>query len=620
VIGYKKSFLSFLFWGICLTFAASLVFAQSPFIPTKTTQSSRGRDEALRVSRVNQSAGLDQQAFIKPYETYNLECGHPGGRLILSTSSDPKSFNPIVAAETSTTQITSLIFEGLTRTDPLTMEVKPCIAKSWETSDGKTWIFHLRPEACFSDGVAVTADDVVFTFNQLIYNPDMPSGARDIFTLEDQQIKVEKIDKLTVRFELPFPFAPFLRSLSQEILPKHKYETLVKEKRFTFSLGLDTLEKDIVGSGPCRFKKYVGGERVELERNPFYWGKDAKNQSLPYLEKIIFIILPSPDTAMLKFMDKEIDFYTLRPRDLSILGPRQKIDGFNIYNAGPDFGSNFLALNQNTGISPASKKPFVLPYKSAWFRDPRFRQAVSYAVNREKIVDLVFNGLAKPAYSPESPANKVFYSDDVQKYPYDPVKAKELLRQAGFVNRDAEGILEDKEGRKLEINFVTNAGDSGRLQIAVLIKKDFEDIGFKVNFLPLDFNSLVGKLTVSLDWDMVLIGFTGGIEPYFGKNVWSYKGTLHLWNLSGKPAEKYEEEIENIFNLSARELDENKRKTLFYRWQNIVSLNLPLIYTVSSESLYAVRDKFGNLYPTVYGGAFGEIEYIYEKCKIKNVK
>ncbi len=560
--------------------------------------------------------GFSAQAkdlFKKPYEDYQIICGVPGGELILSVISDPKSFNPIVAQETSTTQITGYIFQGLTRTHPVTLEVLPNLAKEWKTSDGKEWIFYLREDVFWSDGEKFTAGDVVFTFNDLVYNPDIPTSSRDIFTIEGEKIKVEEIDEYTVRFRLPFTFAPFLRALSHEILPAHKYSTLVERGEFSFSLGLDSKPQDIVGSGPFRLKKYFPGERVILEKNPFYWKKDACGKRLPYLKKIIFSIVPSPDTALLKFLEKEVDYYSLRPQDLSILGPPQERDNFTIYNAGPSLGSNFLAFNQHPGVNPETEEPFVKPYKLKWFREKNFRKAISYAINREKIIDILMNGLGIPQYSPVSPANTYYYSDEIKKYPYNPQKAKAILSDMGFVDKDGDGILEDKEGRILEATFFTPAENTQRVQIAVLVKKDLEAIGMKIHFLPLDFNNLVSKLTATLDWEMILIGLTGGIEPYFGKNVWSYKGSLHMWNLSKEPLGQYEIEIEDIFNQTARILDEEKRKVLFSRWQMIASEELPLIYTAIPYSIYAVRNKFGNLYPTIYGGAFSEIEHIYLK-------
>ena len=543
---------------------------------------------------------------------YQIICGQAGGELVLSTTSDPKSFNPIVAQETSTTQITGYIFEGLTRTDPSTLDVLPNLALSWETSsDGKEWIFHLRKDVKWNDGEKFTARDVVFTFNKLIYNPDIPTSSRDIFTVEGEKIIVQAIDDYKVKFSLPFTFAPFLRALSHEILPVHKYASLVEEGKFTFSMGLDTKLADIVGTGPFRLAKYFPGERVTLERNPFYWKKDSCGEQLPYLEKLLFVILSNSDTAMLKFLEGELDHYTIRPQDLAILGPDQAKGNFSIYNAGPSLMSNFIVLNQNSGTNPHTEKPFIEPYKLEWFKNKDFRKAISYAINREKIINILMNGLGTPQHSAVSPANIYYYSDKIKKYFYDPKKAKDILSTIGFSDQDRDGILEDNQGRKLEIILFTSAENTQRVQIATLIKKDLEAIGIKIHFLPLDFNNLVSKLTATLDWEMILIGLTGGIEPYFGKNVWSYKGNLHMWNLSKEPLDQYEVEIEDIFNQTARILDEKERKVLFSRWQQIVAEELPLIYTVVPYSIYGVRNKFGNLYPTTYGGAFSQIEHIY---------
>ena len=229
------------------------------------------------------------------------------------------------------------------------------------------------------------------------------------------------------------------------------------------------------------------------------------------------------------------------------------------------------------------------------------------------MIDFVLNGLGEEQFSPLTKANTFFYNDNVVKSGYDPVEAQKLLRAAGFVDKDEDGVLKDRNGHKLEINFYTNADNTERVQMAALVKSDLEKVGFKINFMPLDFNNLVVKLSSTNDWEMVFMGFTGGIEPYFGKNVWSYKGGLHVWNRSGKPIAGYEQEIEDIFEKSARTIDDKERKKLFNRWQFIVSSELPLIHTVVPATLFAVRNRFGNLYPTVFGGAFGEIEYIYVK-------
>ncbi|MFH1202674.1 MAG: ABC transporter substrate-binding protein [Candidatus Omnitrophota bacterium] len=548
-------------------------------------------------------------------EDYKPQAGRSGGNLILSTTSDPKSFNPILAKETSTTAVTGLIFEGLTRTNGITLEVEPNLAHAWLVSkDGKEITFYLRKGLRWSDGVPLTGDDIVFTFNELIYNPDIPNSARDIFTVEGKQFKVEKIDDYAVKFTLPTVFAPFLMSMSQEILPKHKLEKAAKDGKFNFTWGTDASPADVTGTGPFKLAKYRPGEDVILERNPYYWKRDAKSRRLPYLDKVIFVIVQSPDVAVLKFLEGEIDYYGMRGADFPILKPREKEKNFTVYNTGPAFGSDFLVFNLNPDINIMNQKPFFDPIKLSWFSNLDFRKVVAHALDKKKMIEIVLNGLGFDQDGPMSPSSGFFYNPGLTRYEYDLKKAKEILRDAGFIDRNLDGFIEDRKGRTVEFNLLTNSGNTERIQIAGIIRKDLENLGMKVNLLSLEFNNLVTKLDSTFDWDAILLGLTGGIEPHFSRNVWHSRGQLHLWHPKQiKPLTKWEEEIDNIFDKGVQELDRDKRKVFYDRWQEIVSQELPVIYTVLPASIFAVKNKFGNLYPTSYGGAFHNIEEIFIK-------
>ena len=134
--------------------------------------------------------------------------------------------------------------------------------------------------------------------------------------------------------------------------------------------------------------------------------------------------------------------------------------------------------------------------------------------------------------------------------------------------------------------------------MAYMIRADLEKLGITVNFNALEFNSLVGKLMSSYDWDAVIIGLTGGVEPHFSKNVWASSGQLHMWNPKQKtPATAWEKDIDDIFNAAGKETDQKKRKTLFDRWQQIVYEQQPLIFLVTPDSLYAVRNRLDNVRP-----------------------
>jgi peptide/nickel transport system substrate-binding protein len=536
-----------------------------------------------------------------------------GGHLVLAAGSDPKTFNEIVSSETSSRVVTGLLFEGLTRQDPLTLKVIPNLALRWNVSpDGLVWTFKLRRDVLWFDGMLFTADDVVFTFNELIYNPKVPTSARDIFTLNGKPFKVEKIDDYTVRFTLPQKFAPFLQSMSQSILPKHALEQSVKEGKFAFTWGIDTPPRDVIGTGPFYLDQYKPGERMVFKRNPRYWMKSSHGAALPFLEKITFLIIADPDAALLKFIDGELDYISVRGQNYPMLKPLETKKNFTIHETGPDFGSSFIVFNQNPGVNPKTQKPYMDAIKRSWFENVHFRRAVAHVIDKKKMIQILFNELGYGQDGPMSPSSGFFYNPNVSVYPFDMDKAKEELQKGGFVLQD--GVLVDAQGHRVEFSLSTSTSSqhSENIQMAYMIRSDLEKLGMKVNFQMLEFNVLVSKLMASYDWDAVLIGLTGGIEPHFGKNVWASSGQLHMWNpKQAKPATAWEARLDEIYNQGVEELDENKRKMLYDEFQLIATEQLPMIYTVLASNIYAIRNRFGNLKPSAYAGAFHNLEEIY---------
>ena len=512
-------------------------------------------------------------------------------------SSDPKTLNPAMAMETSSTAVIGDLFSGLTKLDLKTMKVKPNLAESWEVSkDGKVWIFHLRRDVKWSDGKPFTAEDVVFTFNEVYLNDKIPTSSRDMFIIKGKKPKVEMIDKWTVKFTLPEPFAPFLNALGIEILPKHKLEKYIKEGKFTIAWNVNTDPKEIVGTGAYVIKEYIKGQRVVYERNPYYYEKDEEGNPLPYIKNKVGVIVPDPETALLKFVNGEIDYIGVRAQDLLYLANQRKKD-FVIYDLGATPSTTFLVFNQN----PNAKIP---KYKLKWFRNRTFRVAISHAIDREGIVRLVYNGLAEPLYTPITSANRPYYDEDYYpKFEFDLEKAKKLLESIGFKDRDGDGILEDEEGHDLEFTLLTNAGNKEREMMGAIIKEDLKKIGIKVHFQPIDFNTLVSKLTSPpYDWEAVIIGLTGSIDPHFGRNVWHSSGTLHMWYpLQKKPSTEWEAQVDKLIDEGATELDFKKRVEIYKKAFRIITEQQPMIFIATPKSMIAVRKKLRNVFPTVWG-------------------
>jgi len=548
--------------------------------------------------QIGKEINLDEAKFLK---------GRYGGTLLSATSSDPKTFNLVAAHETSSTDAVGELFEGLTEIDVKTLKPVGALAESWEFKEGGLrWIFHLRKGVKWFDGKEFTADDVVFTYNDIYFNPKIPNSTKDSFLIDGKLPKVKKIDEYTVEFLLPAPFAPLLYSLGAPIFPKHIVEKPVKEGKFLEFWTVSTPPEELVGTGPYRLVKYAPGQYLVYERNRDYWKKDEWGNTLPYIDKKVKFILPDANTQLLKFKAGELDFYSIRGDDYPELKKNEKDGDYTIYNLGPSLTADFIAFNQN---------PKALPeWKWKLFSKREFRWAISHAVDREGIVLTVYNGLGYPVYAPVTPANKLYWSPDYPKFPYDLKRARELLEKIGLKDRDGDGWLETPEGKRVEINLLTNSNNPARVQIGAIIKHDLKKLGIKVNFQPLDFNTLVEKLLHTHDFDAVIIGLTGSVDPNGGRNVWMSSGQLHLWNPSQKePATEWEREVDRLFEEAARTLDFKKRVELYKKAYYIIAYEQPLIYIAAPLVLEAARNRVKNYYPTVWGAYKPERIFIEER-------
>jgi peptide/nickel transport system substrate-binding protein len=550
-----------------------------------------------------------------PQADYKPVIGKFGGRMVQSTLGPPKSFNPITAGETSTTEYTGFIFLGLTRTNAWDSRVEPELALSWTPDEsGKVWTVKLRPNVTWSDGVPFTADDVVFTYDT-IYDERWTCSMRDIITgPENEKWKVEKVDDLTVRFTLFDRNAIFPELIGEGIIPKHKFEPLVTKGKFNEELGTDVDPATLVGTGPFLLSKYETGSRVYMKRNPRYYKTDAQGRRLPYLDEIVTLIVPDQDVDILKFRQGETDVTGIRGADYPMMSSPQTGVDYTIYKLGPAMGELFLVFNQNTG-KDKDGKPYVEPHKLAWFRDKRFRQAVSHAINRQFIIESIMSGLGYPQYSPMIPESGFYFANpNVRQYEYDPEKAKALLREAGLEDRNGDGILEDAQGRQVSFNLTTNSENKVREKMSEAIRKDLETIGMRVNYRSMAFNTIITKLDYTFDWEACIMGLTGGPEPGWGGNVWKSSGRLHMWfPRQEKPSTPWEAEIDKLWAEGLAELNPEKRRAIYWRWQELVAEDQPFIYTALAERLTVLRDKFGNVFPAPIGGVLHNIEEVYLK-------
>lgn len=552
------------------------------------------------------------------YLQSQVEVGKFGGIFVSSTIGEgPKTFNPFNTKDNISAQMSEIMYDGLVTTDVVTGKTIPKLAKSFSVN-GKEYIVNLRHGLKWSDGKPITADDVVFTWQNIIFDGFGNTSTRDSVMIDGKIPTVEKIDDYTVKFVTPEPFAPFLRMLSSPIAPKHIFQPAVNRGREYFDgfLSTNTNPKEFVTSGAFRLKEYVPAQRVVFERNPNYYEINKDGKKLPYLDKLVYLIVGDINNQVLKFEGGELDEISLQGANVARFKEMEKHSDFTVFNIGPDTGTMYLSMNMNNRKNEKGKY-YVDQKKQVWFQDKNFRQAVDYAIDRKNMVFNIANGLGYPLFTPET-LNSIFLNKKLKPYDKNIEKSKELLKKSGFT-WDKAGHLIDKFGNHVEFDLYTNAGNTEREAIGVMVKQDLEDLGMKVNFKPIEFNSLVNKLMASLDWDMVIMGFTGSpLEPNGGKNVWLSDGTLHIFNQrlerdANSPRYAFEKRIDYLYTQGALATKFEDRKKYYDEYQAIVYDEKPLIYIYSPIRIVALRKKFKNIYPTSLGGVTHNIEEIYKE-------
>ena len=537
--------------------------------------------------------------------------GVRGGVFYCATISNPKKWNDVTAHETSTTQYTGLMLEGMVSTNPVTVALEPELAKSWDVSDdGLTITFHLRQGLKWSDGEPFTADDVIFTFNDLYLNEDVETDTRDILKLPDDSYPVvTKVDDYTVQVKTSVVFRPILNSMGSNILPKHalakyvhKLNPDVKVGTFNSAWGLDTDPSELVGMGPFIVESYAPDQNVTMRRNPYYYHYDPNGVQLPYFDKYVVLTVASQDVSLLKFRNGELDALGIRPTDVPILKSEEAQKDFTVLvNPDlPNYGTSWIGINEDIGLADKTKND-----ERALFRTLDFRKALAHLVDKQAIIDSLYNGLAVPQWSPVSYLSP-FYAGrdsyggpvtekDAVIYEYSLDKAAALLDGIGIVDRDGDGWRDYKDGKRVEIELNTNAGNTVREGICLIVADRAAKIGLKLNFVPVDFNTLVNKLFASTG-ELIILGLTGGPEPNNGANVYRSDGGLHFWHYSAKdnPTE-VEKQIDELLKEGVSTLDNNKAFEIYKKYQiTLTKDDLGLVYTVNQAFTYAYYNKLGN--------------------------
>ena len=546
------------------------------------------------------AAGPNPESLSPAEEVQHVtaDVGRYGGRLVVGQRSEPKTLNPVTATDAISREVIARCNADLISINRASQQTEPALAKSWEiSSDGRTFTLHLRRGLRFSDGYPFDADDVTFSF-AVYLDEAVGSPQRDLLIIDGKPPVITKLDQYTVRFTLPRPYAAAERLFDGlAILPKHLLEKPYKQGRFANAWTLNAASPEMAGMGPFRVKQYVAGQRIVLERNPYYWKVDRADHRLPYVEQVVFLFVGGEDQQVIRFEAGDTELISrLSAENYALLSKEAARNGWQLSDLGPSLEYNFLVFNLND----VAKKLPGLADKQLWFRELKFRQAVSVAIDRDSIVKLVYGARGTPLWGNVGPGNKLWVNQSIPHPARSLENARELLKSAGF-SWNSAGRLLDSTRKPVEFTIITSSSNTQRTKMATLVQDDLSRLGIQVNVVPLDFRAMLDRVFQTFDYEAALMGLGGGDpDPNPEMNVWLSNGATHLWHLNEiQPATNWEREIDQLMQQQMVTLKYDRRKQLYDRVQQLIAENVPFVFLATPDILVGAKAEIGNFHPAV---------------------
>jgi len=542
-----------------------------------------GRLSASSVS-TSEASGEVSQAFKRAYTATRLPDYAPGDWSVDAFGTNLKTITPLVSTDAYASNIQSYVLESLITRNPDNLEWEGLIAKSWKVSeDGLVINFQLRDDVSFSDGESLTAEDVVFTFDFIM--TEAIQAPRDRAYLE----KIKNV-KANGKYEVVFTFKePYFEALSlaggMSILPKHFYATYLKEpQKFNESKGL------LLGSGPYKLidpKNWTPDKgNIELVRNERYWGEVQ-----PSYNRILWKIIQNDSARLTTYRNGDIDTYSARPveyqelkKDAQIIAKSQ-----NFEYMPPVVGYSYIGWNQQRAGKPTR------------FADKRVRQAMTYLTDVSRVIKDVFLDYAEPAVSPFGEASKQ-HDNALQPYTFNLDKAKALLKEAGYEDRNGDGVLEDMEGKPFEFKLTYLESNEDTKRMVLLLKDLYARAGVRLIPFPQEWPVMLENLDKK-DFEAITLGWTSGIETDLyqifhsnqaisnGDNYISYKNP----------------ELDKLIVEARRTVDEDKRMPLWQQAERILYEDQPYTFLMRRKSLLFVDKRIHNVLMTKLGLNLGSL-------------
>lgn len=542
----------------------------------------------------------------EPMTVAMKEPGRYGGRFVLGQTSSAKTFNPHLGSGSATTDVLNRMYSSLVDIDYNTLEDIPQIAKSWDVStDQTTYTFHLRRGLAFSDGHAITSDDVKFSFDVVL---DDSAGVplRSLFLVNGKPWEVSAPDSYTVVIRVPEPFATVLPNAGAvRILPRHRLEAAWKAGQFASAYGTNTPPESLVVSGPFKLQEFVPDQKTVLVPNPHWFGVDAKGQRLPYLDELVFLIVKDQDAAALRFHAGELDALdNVKPEDYAAFEKQQKAEKYTLYDIGPSLNTNFFWFNLNRVREPKPGRrvgdPEVERYKYAWFADPVFRRAVSHAIDRDAIARGPLYGFGVKNFAVYTVANKLWHPDSVPAWDFDRAEARRLLASRGFRDVNGDSILEDAQGHRVSFTLQYNSDNNVRKAMAELIQSDLRQVGIELIPQGIEFKALTTHLDSDYQYEACLLGQQTSVppDPGIGGSFWLSSGRMHYWwTKQAKPGLPVDQRLDALFTEANRPAQHDVRKRASDEMQRVLNEECLLIWLPTQINRLPVRDRFGNIDP-----------------------
>jgi peptide/nickel transport system substrate-binding protein len=497
----------------------------------------------------------------------SADAGGPayGDTLVEASIGDISGLIPNITSDSASHEIGGLIYSNLVRTNK-DLEVEGELAERWDVSkDEMTITFYLRKGVKWHDGEEVTTEDVDFTYRYMI-DPKTPTAYAESFR---QVRRVEIVDRYTYRVTYDKPYAPGLLSWGIWILPQH-----ILEPAWKAGVDLRTTQQNRrpVGSGPYRFVEWKTGEKVVLESNHDYF------EGRPYINRVVYRIIPDPSTIFLELKAKNIDMAGLTPiqfRRQTEYPAFQK--AFHRYQYLSN-GYAYLGFN----------------LRDPRFQDRRVRQAMSHAIDKQEIIDGILLGLARPAVGPYKPGTW-WYKADVKTFPFDPERAKALLAEVGW-KPGSDGILE-KEGKPFSFTIRTNQGNLVRQQTAEIIQRRLRAIGIDVKIHVVEWAAFINTFIRKKDYEAIILGWGLGTDP----------DQYEIWHSSKTGPEELNHisysnpKVDELLEAGRRTFDQAKRTAIYGKLQEIMAEDQPVVFLYVPDALPVVSSRVRGIEPAAAG-------------------